>query len=259
MFRRKKEKKRDEDEEAERGRIREILASERVLKQEEYEGGTICLTENHLLWESKTEKSKSAVVPRESILEAKQAVKFRKGMGIEVNCGDRGKHFFPFMTRMWVKPTEKAAYHTDFFDAANSWVATLETGVPSTVFVNVLLQGSHAHKGAFGKVTITPTTLAFQPGKGVFEIPLEKIENVFMMRGRKVPKWLWAAAPGLAFLANDPKMYLFVQHGDESGVKQASVFDFASPHYEDKRDRRKTKAIQLVKGYQEKMRRGEVP
>lgn len=237
FFKRKKEEKHDEVEEPNQARIREILANERALKGNEYEGGRIHLTENYLLWEKKNDKSNSAIIPRESILKIKQAQKFRKGFGLEVTYGkDRKTQFLPFLTRALVKKH----MHTDHVHEVNSWIATLETGIPSTVFVNIDFKGGHSSykeiKDLRGKLIINSTTLVFQDvssGKNPIklEIPLEKIENISMIRGRKVPKLLWPLVPGLALLLNDPKNYLFVEYKDEQNLKQTPLFDFSPPAY----------------------------
>lgn len=255
FFRRKKEEKLEE-EEAKQGRIREILANERVLKKEEYEGGRIWLTEIFLLWEKK-EKSNSAIIPREEIRKVEQVVKFRKGMGMEVTCGDGRKHFFPFMTRLWVNPAKKAEYHTNYFNGVHSWIATLETGIPSTVFLHITYKGGHSsYKAGMGNLTITPTTLVFRGGGTPLEIPLEKIENISMEREGKSKLLLLLGVGGaLSYLSR--KNYLLIEYKDEQDLKQTPILDFSPDNLpplfaKDLDDRRKIKVIETVKEYLKK-------
>jgi len=218
-------------------RIREIFREEKIVKKGEYVHGNIYLTENHLVW-IKKKKPDSVVIPLKSIVKAEQATKIGVGVGLKLIYGEEPKEiFFPFV---------KGRLRIGQVNDVREWVATLEKGEPSKVYLNIIYVGGHQAypEKHNGQLIITENALIFQ-GKKDFEIeiPFKQIENISVKTASEISRLTTLLAGPLWSMGFPAKhKFVVIEYTDDIGLKHTPTFDFPL----DRGDKKKGEVMRII-------------
>lgn len=242
LFGRKEKKHRQINE----GKIKRILATEKILKEAEYNHGKLFLTKNYLIWK-KIKNFDSEIIPLKSIIKSEKKLIFKGGYCLKVIHGaDRKESIFHLEKGGIIKSSQ--------INDIQDWASTLNTGVSTNIFPNLMYAGGHSTypEKHNGKIIVKPSLLIFTEMKGIrqnskgnfkLEIPLHKIKNVSIKTASEINRLSTVLVRSLWRLGNPVKSkFVCIQYKDEKGIDQIPFFDFPF----DRDDKTKHKLIRAI-------------
>ena len=222
-------------------RIEEILKVEEVIKQEDFNDGTLVMTEKFLLWKNKGKKVKSCIIPLESIEKVEKATKMGLGGCLKIVYSLEGQYresFFPLM---------RGFLDMSITDTQENWVRSVNSKENIEFFKNITYTGGHAScaEKKTGKITVTSVYLVFESDKGDFklEIPLEKVKNISVKNLSEISRLSTVLVGPLWSIGLPSKSKLvIIESEDEIGMSQMPLFDFPF----DTGDKKKSRLMRVV-------------